>query len=358
MPVRIAPEKVLPAAAAALIFLSVAALFSGCYVLKQGGTMLGYHGRAVPIDGLADDPAVPEEVRSFAGRVLDIRRFAVRELGLRENSNYTRYVELDRDFLASVVSATARDAFDRHEWWFPVVGRVPYKGFFKEKDARREAEKLKARDLDVWVRRVDAFSTLGWFSDPLYSYMSGYPVHRLADLLIHEQTHATVFLKNRVQFNEELAEFVGREGARLYIEKTYGRDSEENRDRENAEADGAAFIAFIGELIAELENLYGSDAGREEKLRRKDEIILDAQTRFADGYDRIFRGGGYRGFSRLRINNAYLELFRLYHGSVGYFEGLYARTGRDLARIVAAAESLKGRKGEPKQLLEEALGLR
>jgi predicted aminopeptidase len=338
-----------------VLFLSP--LLSGCYVLKQGGVMLGYQYRAVPIDSLLADPGTSEDTREFLRQVKDIKNFAILELGLKEDDNYTTYVELDRDYLASVVSASAKDAFVRHEWWFPVVGRVPYKGFFSEEDAGGEAEKLKKKDLDVWVRRVDAFSTLGWFSDPLYSYMKNDPPHRIADLLIHEQTHATVFLKNEVQFNEELAGFVGREGARLYIEKTYGRDSPEYRAIENQKADSAAYIAFIQELIDELDGLYKTDAPRREKLAGKERIIAAAKKRFEAGYSEMFRGDGYKGFLRLPVNNAYLELFRLYHGNDGYFEDLYERSSRSLPRLIAAAKTLKSGRNGPKAQLEEALGL-
>jgi predicted aminopeptidase len=352
----------LPVPAGAAIVLAGAALFSGCYTLRQGAAMLGYLNRAVPLEALAKETAAEGEAgespAAFAARVRDIRRFAMEELGLKESKNYTRYVEIDRDYLAAVVSACEKDSFTRYEWRFPVVGKVPYKGFFDPADAGKERDKLESRGLDVWVRRVDAFSTLGWFRDPLYSYMRDYPPHRLAELLIHEWLHATVFIKGHVQFNEELAEFVGTEGARLYIEKTYGPDSEEYRAIGESGADAAAFTAFIRELIAELETLYKSGAGREEKLRRKAEIIRDAQARFEAGYDAMFQSGNYRGFSKLKVNNAYLELFRLYYEGGGFFKDLYERSGRDLPRFIAAARTLKapGRKGpDLKTRLAEAL---
>ncbi|MDR1100277.1 MAG: aminopeptidase, partial [Treponema sp.] len=213
----------LPALMAAALILGGSAFFSGCYTLTQGTAMLGYLARAVPLESLLEDGdsafgSAAEENRRFVELVHDIRRFAIDELGLAASENYTTYVAIDRDYLAAVVSASAADSFDRHEWWFPVVGSVPYKGFFSAAGARKERVKLEKRGLDVWVRGVDAFSTLGWFQDPLYSYMRSYPPDRLADLLIHESVHATVFLKGHVQFNEELAEFIGSEGARLYME--------------------------------------------------------------------------------------------------------------------------------------------
>jgi predicted aminopeptidase len=348
----------LPVLTAALALLAASALFSGCYTLKQGTTMLGYLGRAVPLEEIAAN----EETRRFVERVHDIRRFAMEELGLAESANYTRYVDLDRDYLAAVVSAAAKDSFTRHEWWYPVVGRMPYKGFFNVDDARRERDKLQKKDLDVWVRQVDAFSTLGWFKDPLYSYMRGYSDYQLADLLIHELLHATVYLKGYSQFDEELAEFVGSEGARLYIEKKFGADSPEYRELLDSEIDSAAFIAYIRELIAELDVLYSGSAGREEKLARKADIIRASQERFEAEYETRFHSENYRGFAALPVNNAYLELYRLYYAESSFFKDLYEKSGRDLPKYIAAVKTLKekraaGESADPKARLVKALGV-
>jgi predicted aminopeptidase len=343
---------------AGIILLSGSALFSGCYTLKQGLTLLGYLGRAVPLESLAEvsggeTPGL--SAGAFAEQVEDIRRFAMEELGLKESANYTKYVELDRAYLAAVVSAAAKDSFTRYEWWYPVLGKMPYKGFFDVKDARKEAEKLRRKDLDVWIRGVDAFSTLGWFKDPLYSYMRGYPPHRLADLIIHELLHATIYLKNQAQFNEELAEFVGGQGARLYMEKRFGPDSEEYRAMADGGPDRDAFIAFIRELIAALEAVYQSGVSREEKLARKETIIRSAQKRFEETYDSRFRGNAYRSFAGQEVNNAYLELYRLYHAEENYFEELYRHSGLSLADFIAAVKTLNG-KENPRIQLERALG--
>jgi predicted aminopeptidase len=335
----------------AVILVLLGGVFSGCYTLQQGTTLLGYLGRAVPLDSLAGS----DETLRFVERVRDIRLFAMEELGLAESANYTRYVELDRDYLAAVVSATAKDSFTRHEWWYPVVGRMPYKGFFNVKDARKEREKLQKKGLDVWVRQVDAFSTLGWFKDPLYSYMKNYSDYRLADLLIHELLHATVYLKGHSQFDEELAEFVGTEGARLYIEKKYGVDSAEYQELLDSEIDSAAYIAYIQGLIAELDALYKSDVSQDEKLEKKAEIIRTSQERFDSEYQTRFHSENYRGFVTLPVNNAYLELYRLYYAENSFFKDLYERSGRDLPRYIAAVKTLKAKGEDPKVQLEKAL---
>jgi len=334
-----------PVVFSAALILAVCALFSGCYTVKQGAALLGYLNRAVPLEQ-ADE--------QFARLAADIRQFAAEELGLEMSKNYTRYVELDRNYLAAVVSASARDSFTRHEWSFPVVGRMPYKGFFDVQDARKERARLEKKDLDVWIRGVDAFSTLGWFTDPLYSYMRNYSPARLADLIIHESLHATVFIKGQVQFNEELAEFVGTQGARLYIQNRYGEDSEQYREIFTSEADAQSYVAFIQELASELDAVYSSDISREEKLAEKERIIAEAQERFDSEYENRFSSEDYRGFSTLPINNAYLELYRLYHAQDNFFEELYGRSGLDLPAFIAAAKTIT-RKGDPRAQLEKAL---
>jgi len=338
--------SVFPVLFAAASLLAVSGILTGCYTVKQGVTMIGYLNRAIPLDQTDND--------DFIRLVTDIRRFATEELGLEKGNNYTTYVELDRDYLAAVVSASARDSFHRHEWRFPVVGSMPYKGFFKIEDARIERDKLEKKDLDVWIRRVDGFSTLGWFKDPLYSYMRNYSPGRLADLIIHELVHATVFIKGQVQFNEELAEFIGSEGARLYIETRYGKDSDEYREMHASNAENRNYITFIQELIGELEELYSSRLGREEILAEKERIINASKERFDAEYETRFSNDNYKGFLDLPVNNAYLELFRLYYTKDNYFSDLYERSGRNLPDFIAAAKTITGR-GNPRTQLENAL---
>ena len=344
-----------PMLASALFLLAFSLCCSGCYTLKQGAVMLRMLGRAVPLETLAERPGAAEEDVRFVELVNDIRHFAVNELGLSETKNYTKYVDINRDYLAAIVSASSKDSFKRHEWRFPVVGSVPYKGFFNADDARKEADKLKKKDLDVWIRPVDAFSTLGWFSDPLYSFMRDYTPYRMADILIHELVHATIFIKNNMQFNEELAEFIGSEGARLYMKKRYGDSGPEIESMAYSEADNEAYIAFIQELIAELDAVYKTGIPREQKLEQKQKIIADAQSRFAAEYETRFHSANYRGFSEIRINNAYLELYRLYYSGGSRLKELYDESGGSLPAFIAAAKTITRKGGDPVRQLRSAL---
>jgi predicted aminopeptidase len=326
----------MPCVVSAVLIVFVLALFPSCYTVKQGAALFGYLNRAVPLEKVEGEDM-------FVAEVKRIRDFAMGELGLKQSKNYTRYVDIDRDYLAAIVSACSPVAFERHTWWFPVVGRVPYKGFFNVEDARKESAGLREKGLDVWVRPVDAFSTLGFFRDPLYSYMTEYPVHRLADLIIHELVHATIYIKGDSEFNESLAEFIGTEGARLYIEKYYGADSDEYRAIGAGNADSRAFVIFIQSLIKDLNAVYESGIPHEEKLMRKTEIIAAAQENFAARYDDLFENDSYRGFAKMQINNAYLDLYRLYNEGDHYFEEIYDRMGRNLPAFIAAAKTWKGK---------------
>jgi len=338
----------LPPFISTLILVVVCAMFSGCYSLSQGITMLGYLNRAIPLEKVDD--------AEFVRLTADIRAFAMDELGLSQSKNYTSYVEIDRDYLAAIVSASAKDSFKRHEWNYPVVGRMPYKGFFNIDGARKERSKLEKKGLDVWIRGVDAFSTLGWFKDPLYSYMKKYSPDRLADLIIHELVHSTVFIKGQINFNEELAEFIGSEGARLYMEKRYGLESDEYKTMLMSKENNKKYVAFINELIAELDILYSNNAiNSEEKLIQKEQIIIAAKKRFEAEYDTRFTSENYKSFIELAVNNAYLELYRLYYTEDNFYQDLFERSGSDLPAFIAAAKKLKKKNGNLRNQLEVLL---
>ena len=222
------------------------------------------------------------------------------------------------------------------------MGKMPYKGFYELEDARKEAAKLREKDLDVWIRGVEAFSTLGFFKDPLISYMRSYSVYDLANLIIHEQTHATVWKKGDTNFNEDLASFVGDIGARLFVSSRYGADSKEFLDIDNNERNTNNFREDVLKLRAELEVFYNGlseDLSAEERqaaLEKKQAIIKDFQNRFLETYDERYVGENYRGFAELAVNNAYIDLYQIYHGSRSWFDEQYDAVGGDIKKFIAA----------------------
>ncbi len=340
---------------AAAAFLPLA--LSGCYLLKQGNALLGYQLRARPTADLLARGEATGRLREVLLQVEDIRAYSARQVGLKPNRNYTRYVQLDRDYLADVVSASARDRFEPYLWRFPFFGAFPYKGFFDRRDAEREAQRLRRLDLDVFTRQVDAFSTLGFFKDPLYSFMVNYSAFELAELIIHEQTHATRFLRNQVQFNEEMATFVGREGALGYVRQKMGADSECYRQALLRLEDEDTFYRLIGELHGRLEAVYAGGADRETKLREKARILEEFRREMSLLPQRVFRTEAFRDlFDRLPLNNATILAMMAYTGDLSLFYRLYERLGRDLKRTVEFLLAIPQREADPHRTIRKFLG--
>lgn len=337
-----------------LLGIAAPLILSSCYITSEGAAFLAMQARAKPTAKLLADPALPADRRAFLERVGRVRRFAVEELGMRDTENYTSFVEVPGDRVATVVQACAELSFDRHLWSYPVVGRLPYKGFFDPGDAEKEAARLRKEGLDVIVRGVDAFSTLGWFKDPLYSFMESYGEAELAELIIHELTHATAFSKREGAFNEELATFVGRSGAELWLAR--GGEPEELKAYRATRSDAEAFAAFIAGTAAELERLYGEEIPDGEKRERKREIIEARAELYRKAAPGTFSGEGYRTFPMEKINNAFIDLYRLYEGEPAlYADYLRKVCGGDLRRFIGEAARLAAAAGDPAEAMRAEL---
>ena len=305
------------------LFLSVLSLtLSGCatqagYLVKQGSYLLRYSTGTRSAAAMIADPSTAAATRTFLQKVREIKAYAVGTVGLRNNANYTRYKAIDRDHLVDVVSAAAADSFTPYLWKYPLLGKLPYKGFYERPDADAEAARLQKDGWDVIVQfPVDAFSTLGFTKDPLYSFMEKYSTFEIASLIIHEQTHATLFLKGRPDFNEELASFVGDEGAFEWIRSRFGVDSPEYREAADQHADQDTLVSLLHDESQKLAAMYAEPIARQEKLDRKAQLIRDFNTMLAAERTTLFRTASYRGIGELPLNNAYLALYSLYSDDV------------------------------------------
>lgn len=335
-------------------------LLSGCasqagYLVKQGGYLLRFSSGTRGVQSLIDAASTPADTREFLLRVQDIKRFAVEKAGLKNNANYTRYKEIDRDHLVDVVQACDAASFTTYAWSYPFLGRLPYKGFYERSDADAEAARLKKEGYDVLVRQVDAFSTLGFTKDPLYSFMKKYSPFELASLIIHEQTHATLFVKGQPEFNEALATFVGEEGAFHWLRTTFGADSLEYQAAVDADADSQSFTSLLGGLAAELDTLYRGTLSRDGKLAAKAEIIDAFKRRLGGELVETFRTEAYRTLGTLPINNAFISLYRLYSDDVPLLREYWQRRcGAELPRFIKAVKEL-ARRGDMKALMRGEL---
>ncbi len=331
-------------------------LVSACYITEQGTRYLAIRSKAIPVAKALADTKITPEVRALLERVAEVRVFASAKLGLKQTKNYTSIVMTDRDHLADIVSACAELSFDRYLWSYPLVGKLPYQGYFTLSEAQAESARLKKKGLDTLVRQVDAFSTLGWLKDPLFSFMSGYAEADIADLIIHESTHATVFVNRYTDFDEELAVFVGGQGSLLWLESKYGKDSPQAVELQKDRADDAAFTAWLRGTAVELEKLYATKMDDAEKRRQKDEIIASRAAQFKSEYAQNFKSDRYKDFHMERINNAYLDLYRLYEGEPELYHDYFEKLcGSSIPRLMTQMSRIAKLGGDPRDTMRKEL---
>ena len=325
-----------------LLILGVTVVtLSSCYVTTQGYHLVAQQLNARSVERWEGDDTITEEEADLFRRVEAIREYAHATLELAAGRNYTTYLRIEGDHLVDVVSAAGELSFERKEWWFPFFGRFPYKGFYRRRPAERLARRLRDDGWDVIIRPVEAFSTLGYFRDPLISFMADYDDARLSELIIHEMAHATLWISSEAQFNEEFATFVGRTGARDYLTARHGPDSPELIASAAREVDAARFRSDVLALKERLEDFYRSvedytTERRAELLARKADIIGEYQRDFAARYDEVYRSDRYRFFADVAVNNAYLDLFDTYTGNLPRFEEFHRRVGGGELRVTVA----------------------
>ena len=234
-------------------------LLSGCYILTQGYGQLRVLLDSRRIDDLLADPAVPDQTKLKLLFVREVKSFGEHELGLTRSANYESFYDTKGRPITYIVSACRKDRFQPYTWWFPIVGDVPYKGFFAKKDAEAEAAALEKQGYDVSQGMAAAYSTLGYFPDPVLSTMLEYPDEHLAALILHELTHGTVYLPGGTDFNEGLASFVGWQGALEFARKQRGITSEAYDNTVKAFAAEERRDARAREIFKKLDELYRSN---------------------------------------------------------------------------------------------------
>jgi predicted aminopeptidase len=323
------------AISSALSRLAIAlTLASNC--VTGGCSTVGYYAQAIggqmelmrkarPISEVLADAAVSEELKRKLERVVQIRNFASRTLALPDNDSYRRYADLHRPFVVWNVFATPELSVEPKEWCFPFAGCVGYKGYFSEADAKRFAAELRTQGDDVYIGGVPAYSTLGWFKDPVLNTFIRYPDAEIARLIFHELAHQVAYAKGDTTFNESFAVTVEEAGVHRWL-AAHGT-AEEKSAFDRAQVHRHAFLDIVGRYRMRLAQLYSgplsADAMRAQKAEilaqmRRDYLTLKQQLDGLSGYDRWFGQP---------LNNAQLASVAIYNQLVPAFHALLS--GRD-----------------------------
>jgi predicted aminopeptidase len=314
-------------ACAVLLVAAVAGCESVSYYSQAIGGQLSLFSRSRPVEDWLADPATTPELRGRLLEARDIREFASRKLGLPDNGSYHSYAQLDRPYVVWNVYAAAEFSVTAKQECFPVAGCVSYRGFFSEADAQRHAEGLRKQGYDVYVGGVAAYSTLGWFDDPLLSTFIDFSDTQLARLVFHELAHQKVYARNDTAFNESFAVTVEDEGVRRWLEA--GGRSAELASFRASQLRRRDFAARVKQTRERLAPLYQGNISREEKLQLK-----------RGEFDRL--RADYPAIVPAEPNNAFLVSIALYTEMVPAFEQLLAACNGDLKQFYQRAGEIGG----------------
>ena len=324
-------------------------LLSGCspgYVLRAGYEEAKILWRRQPIADMLRRGDLDATTREKLELVLAVRVFAHETLHLRVGDSYASVAQVDADQVVHVVSAAYRLQLQSYTWWFPIVGRVPYKGYFSESDAQEEAAGLEREGYDTYVRPSVAFSTLGWFADPLLSNLLRYDRATLANVIIHELLHNTTYIGGHADFDESFANFVGHRGAMLFFST---RDDAQAMQQATADwGDALVFSDFLVRFTTRLRAAYGNGATIDDRER----LFRAAQGEFntLPLHTRM-----YKEFATLPLNNAVILQDLMYADRLQLFEDLLRQQDGDLTRTIQTVLGVvRQRSGDPFAALQAA----
>lgn len=339
------------------LFILASTTLTGCqlgYLMKNGYGQFQLMRDRVPVEAVLNDPSTPEETKRKLKLSQQASEFAESELKLKKTENYSSYIKLDRPYPVYAVHAAPKWELKHHLWYFPIVGDIPYKGYFDEESAKKEQESLKKENLDTLLRGVSAYSTLGWFKDPIFSSMTRYRDHDLVNTIIHETVHATLYIKSSADFNERMAVFMGNKGTEIFYLKNEGPDSKTAALIVLENEDDKLFSEFIGQELTALEewykNLPKENQNEESRQQRFKQILANYKTKLAPR----LKTDSYKKFGESDLNNARLMLYKTYMQDLSDFESLYEQVGKNFSEFLKCCEKLKSH-DKPEEGLKEII---
>ncbi len=320
------------------------AALSGCssagYYWQAASGHLGVLRKQVPIETAINSPETSPALREKLRHVLAIRQFAKNELHLPVGDHYSRYADLQRRYVVWTVHAAPEFSLEAHTWWYPLVGRLKYRGYFLEKEARALAATMTTQGMDASVSGVEAYSTLGLLKDPVLSTFTHHLPANLAEILFHELTHQKLFISGDTDFNEAFAVAVAQEGVRRWLRR-HGAPG----DYESYEADlkkERRFNTLVQNTLQSLGELYASSATESVETRRQ--LKQSRIQRMKEAHEALRSEWGgtspYDPWFTKPINNARLNTVTTYHELVPGFHRLMEQEGGDLDRLFLRVKAL------------------
>ncbi len=316
--------------------VAAATLLAGCnisYIARGAYEEARILWNRKPISQVIANPELAPEIRARLETVLAVRDFARDHLGLKVGGAYTTVSPVDKGAIVYVVMAAPRDSLEPYEWWFPIVGAVPYRGYFNEAEARALAAEMETKGYDTMVRPAVAFSSLGFFDDPLLSNLLRLDKVELAGVITHELFHRTYFLASNVMFDESAANYVGTRGAVEFFKQTEGDSAPDTIAARGVYDSDIKFDHFLLQAEAKLLRIYSSDLSNEEKLKRREIAFEEIKSDYAklkptlSGLERF-------DLDKEPLNNAVLINYLIYFHDLDNFAALERINHGDLRTTI------------------------
>lgn len=329
-----------------VMILGLVFLLEGCsvgYLFHVGRGQFKIVCGSKSTEATLRDPEIPESQKEKILLVMEAKAFGEAELGLASSKNYTRYYLVKHPPIAYNLTASPRLSLEAYRWCFPIAGCLPYKGFFTPERAERESARMSERGYDTYTRSVGAYSTLGWFKDPIFSTMLQYGDTDLVEVILHEMVHRTIFVKDQGAFNEGVATFVGEKGMETFFRRRGGLDPGQVQAMQQKRESNRLFQKTMFDLSDRLRLLYGEEGEEEDKLAARGRIFEDAKASFRKGLEAL-GSTRYGGILREDWNNAFLVSYLTYHQDPDLWEALHDRFDQDLKAMVDWLKQLKGEK--------------
>ena len=291
-----------------------------------------------PISSLIAEPQTPAPIKHKLHVILDLRSFAIDKLGLTDNGSYLTFVDLDRRAVAWNVFATPEFSLSPLNWCFPFAGCLSYHGYFSENRAHNAAAGLSQAGNDVFVGGVAAYSTLGWFRDPVYSTMLSWSDTRIGEVILHEMAHQTVYVPGDSAFNEAFATTVATQGVRHWLVQT--KQHEKVKDFDLAKRHEDAFVALVLDTARRLHDLYASRMILAEMRAAKQGIFTDLRQRYRAVRDQWGGYSGYDAWMARDLNNAMLSSIVTYREHTRAFERLFDNVKQDFRKFYQRVKAI------------------
>lgn len=307
------------------------------YGIRQGKGQLNVIWNAKSVEEYLANPQFPDSLKAKLILINEIRKYAIDSLGLKDTKNYKTLYDQNGEEIMWVVTASERFRLKAKEWHFPILGSVPYKGFFRKDLAIKLRDELKQEGWDVSIRNPGGWSTLGWFTDPILSKMLERSEGDLANLIIHEMAHATIFVKDSIDFNENLATFIGDRGAEKFLIFKYGENSKAYKTYINEDRDYLKFASHMLLATEKLDSLYNTMT-EADPVQKKEALKKQMIQKIVMALDTLSLTMDSKPSARYQEqlpNNAYFMNFRRYQARQDdFWEEYHNLFNSDLKRYI------------------------